>query len=165
MCVQVLVAGVPTRGPVVVLVLCAYPWAMCVLGARGQVAGAVGVLFLVASASPKPHHQIERPPVGVLVRPPLSRWPAWCSCRCWVGWCRWACHQTMCPPSAQVVPPKLGAHFPVPDDHGPRLFGTRSTGPATLASPCLSGVFSPFWGHIFSTKTARTKKRKQAEND
>ena len=107
------VAGVPTRGPVVVLVLCAYPWAMCVLGARGQVAGAVGVLFLVASASPKPHHQIERPPVGVLVRPPLSRWPAWCSCRCWVGWCRWACHQTMCPQSAQVVPPKLGAHFPV----------------------------------------------------
>lgn len=37
--------------------------------------------------------------------------------------------------------------------------------PATLASPFLSGVFSLFWGHIFLTKTARTKKRKQAEND
>ena len=74
-------------------------------------------------------------------------------------------HADHVPPSGQVVPPKLGAHFPVPDDHGPRLFGTRSTGPATLASPCLSGVFSPFWGHIFSTKTARMKKRKQAEND
>ena len=77
-CVQVLVAGVPTRGPVVVLVLCAYPWAMCVLGARGPVAGAVGVLFLVASASPKPAHQIERMarPCWAPDRPARPHWPA-----------------------------------------------------------------------------------------
>ena len=47
----------------------------------------------------------------------------------------------------------------------PAWRATRSTDPPTLASPCLSGVFSPFWGHIFSTKTARTKKREQAKND
>ncbi len=43
------VAGVPTRGPVAVLVLCAYPWAMCV--------------------SVPECHQIERPARGCAVAP------------------------------------------------------------------------------------------------
>ena len=56
---------------------------MCVLGARGQVAGAVGVLFLVASASPKPHHQIEHPARGCVLGagvPARGPWVCWLAC-------------------------------------------------------------------------------------
>ena len=47
----------------------ARPWVCWVLvvPTRGPVAGAVGVLFLVASASPKPHHHIEHPARGQLL--------------------------------------------------------------------------------------------------
>ena len=99
------VAGVPTRGPVAVLVPCAYPWAMCVSvpechqierpargcavaplvpvadgRCRGQ--GPYLVAVLVLAGLPVGLYACWVP-VGV--RPPPSQWPAWWVCHVRVG--------------------------------------------------------------------------------
>ena len=71
MCVSGAHGHAPAPEPVAYLVavplLMAYPEQVAGVPTRGPVAGAVGVLFLVASASPKPHHHIEHPARGQLL--------------------------------------------------------------------------------------------------